>query len=178
MIASWSCGAHTAAQVSGSFARTTPEENAARNFAGMLSRFFASSECSKWPRNAKSLSVAPHYTPLAAAGKKFGPKWRSGRSPATPVLDFMPPYPTLSHFATHFPTGSVRGGGSWRGHGPLFALQRALARLVCGGTGTQRGARFRADWRLGATLLAVPVGGTTFACTTRKSRATWTSDAA
>jgi len=29
-------------------------EKDARKRAGMLSRFFASSECSKWPRNAKA----------------------------------------------------------------------------------------------------------------------------
>ena len=46
MIASWVSGVHTATQVSGSLARTVPFEKAARNRAGMLSRFFASSECS------------------------------------------------------------------------------------------------------------------------------------
>ena len=62
-------------QGSTSLARTVPEENCARKRAGMLSRFFASSECSKWPRNANG------HVP----GRRFGPEWRSGRSPATPV---------------------------------------------------------------------------------------------
>ena len=53
MIASCVSGVHTATQGSGSLARTVPLANAVRNRAGMLSRFFASNECSKWPRNAK-----------------------------------------------------------------------------------------------------------------------------
>ena len=46
MIASCVWVGQIARQGSGSFARTTPDENDARNLAGMLSRFFASSECS------------------------------------------------------------------------------------------------------------------------------------
>jgi hypothetical protein len=103
MIDSWLSGVHTATQGSGSLARTTPPEKAARNRAGMLSRFFASSECSKWPRNANWLSDVPHCGPLW--GEEFGPEWRSGRNAATPVLaDWGPPYPTFSHFATQHPT--------------------------------------------------------------------------
>ena len=52
MIASWVSGVQIATQVSGSLARTVPLAKDARNRAGMLSRFFTSSECSKWPRNA------------------------------------------------------------------------------------------------------------------------------
>ena len=46
MIVSWASGVQTEMQASLSFARTRPEENVARKRAGMLSRFFASSECS------------------------------------------------------------------------------------------------------------------------------------
>src|SRR3954470_13793365 len=155
MIASWLSGVHTATQVSGSLARTTPEENAARNLAGMLSRFFASSECSKWPRNAKSLSVAPHH---GGGGKKsFGPQWRSGRRkkfweqgggggrpPPTPVRDLSPPYPTSSHFATHFPTGSVRCRYRAARHGWFVALESRFGSPARGGTSTQNRARIHA----------------------------------
>ena len=44
--------------------------------------------------------------------KASGPKWRSGRSPATPVLlQCAPPYPTPPHSATHFPTTCKFGPG-------------------------------------------------------------------
>ena len=83
-----------ATQGSGPLARTSPPENEARNLAGMLSRFFASSEYSKWPLNANG------HIP----GRRVRPESRSGRSPATPVVCVAPPYPTISHFATLFPT--------------------------------------------------------------------------
>ncbi len=46
MMLSCVSGVHTATQGSGVLARTTPLEKGVRNRAGMLSRFFASSECS------------------------------------------------------------------------------------------------------------------------------------
>ena len=38
-------------------ARTSPSENEALSLAGIVSRFFASSECSKVPWNAKAHAV-------------------------------------------------------------------------------------------------------------------------
>ena len=46
MVDSCASGVQTEMQSSVSFARTRPAEKVARNRAGMLSRFFASSECS------------------------------------------------------------------------------------------------------------------------------------
>src|SRR4051812_48679973 len=108
MIASWSWGAHTAAQVSGSLARTTPEENAARNLAGMLSRFFASSECSKWPRNAKSLSVAPHD---GDGGKDSDRSGGVGGAPPLRSSDWghrTPLPPTSQHISPPGPSDAVK----------------------------------------------------------------------
>ena len=56
MIVSWVSGVQTATQGSGLLESTTPPEKEARNRAGMLSRFFASKVCSKWPRNANGHS--------------------------------------------------------------------------------------------------------------------------
>ena len=41
---------------------------------------------------------------LMVPGEGSRPEWRSGRSPATPVDCWPPPYPTFSHSATLFPT--------------------------------------------------------------------------
>src|SRR3954452_5009633 len=108
MIASWLSGVHTATQVSGSLARTTPEENAARNLAGMLSRFFASSECSKWPRNAKSLSVAPH---AADGGKDSARGGGVGGPPPLRSSDLghrTPLHPTSQHISPPGPSDAVQ----------------------------------------------------------------------
>src|SRR3954469_23067756 len=51
-------GVKIATQGSSHFARTRPPENEARNFAGIVSRFFASSEYSKWPLNAMKFDSA------------------------------------------------------------------------------------------------------------------------
>src|SRR3954462_5592709 len=56
--------------------RNTFPLSAARNFDGTVSRFFASSVCSKVPWKAKA-----H---VLAARESVDPRWRSGRSPATP----------------------------------------------------------------------------------------------
>ena len=45
-----------AMQASCSLARTTPSDSCARNFAGIVNRFFASSVCSYCPRNDKQRS--------------------------------------------------------------------------------------------------------------------------
>src|ERR671933_519474 len=56
--------------------RNTFPLSAARNFDGTVSRFFASSVCSKVPWKAKA-----H---VLHARESVDPRWRSGRSPATP----------------------------------------------------------------------------------------------
>src|SRR3954470_2033913 len=94
MMASWLSRVHTATQVSGSLARTTPEENAARNLAGMLSRFFASSECSKWPRNA---NLPRGQSSDRSGGVGGAPPLRSWLLGAT-VPHFLPLCNTISHF--------------------------------------------------------------------------------
>src|SRR5215208_320252 len=100
-------GVKTATHGSSHFARTRPSENEARNFAGIVSRFFASSEYSKWPLNAT----------CSSHGKALSdwPESRSGRSPATPVclreevLSYIHPlcnsFPHLSA-----PSASMVGG--------------------------------------------------------------------
>ena len=40
---------------------------------------------------------------MSCGSRRVGPEWRSGRSPATPVACWAPPYPTFSHLATHLP---------------------------------------------------------------------------
>src|ERR1700741_2190272 len=55
--------------------RNTFPARAARNFAGTVSRFLASSECSKVPWKAKAHVLS---------GWSVDPGWRGGRSPATP----------------------------------------------------------------------------------------------
>src|SRR3954465_6715506 len=151
MIASWLSGVPTATQVSGSLARTTPEENAARNFAGMLSRFFASSECSKWPRNAKSLSVAPHV----AMGEKDSD--RSGGGGGAPPLRSSdsrhrtPPSPTSQHISPPSPSDT---GQSLPVH-PGFPLRRANHEAwgAVGGVPAPEGFLVQ-EWALNAILLA------------------------
>src|SRR5918994_521245 len=56
--------------------RNTLPARAARNLAGIVSRFLASSECSKVPWKAKA-----HV--FLREGVSVDPGWRSGRSPAT-----------------------------------------------------------------------------------------------
>src|SRR5215217_4475069 len=85
MIASCVSGVHTATQGSGSLARTVPLANAVRNRAGMLSRFFASNECSKWPRNAKR-----HDQGVQTGVAEWEEPRHSGRL-------LLPPYPTIPH---------------------------------------------------------------------------------
>src|SRR5215217_4885179 len=97
MIASCVSGVHTATQGSGSLARTVPPAKDVRKRAGMLSRFFASNECSKWPRNAnchepgssdrsggvggapplRSIGDAtvPHYLPLRNTIPHLSVRW-------------------------------------------------------------------------------------------------------
>src|SRR3954451_18750723 len=57
--ASKSSGVKIATHGSIHFARTSPPENEALSFAGRVSRFFASSENSKWPLNAMSAFASP-----------------------------------------------------------------------------------------------------------------------
>jgi len=52
--ASYVSAGYTAMQGSDPRTRNTPPASAARNFAGIVSRFFASSECSKVPWKAKA----------------------------------------------------------------------------------------------------------------------------
>src|SRR5688572_14526918 len=93
MIATWVSEGQTATQVSGSLARTVPLEKDARNRAGMLSRFFASSVWSKWPRNANGHVLGELRTGVA--------EWEEPRHSGR----LMPPrYPTFPHLATPSPT--------------------------------------------------------------------------
>src|SRR4051795_11251629 len=49
--------------------------------------------------------------PCPFGGSSWGPRWRSGRSPATTArVKVSTPYPTGPHSATHLPTFSVRPG--------------------------------------------------------------------
>src|SRR5919199_621749 len=62
-------------QGSGPWTRNTRLESSARNRDGTVRRFFASSVCSKVPWKAKA---------HASGEGSVDPRWRSGRSPATP----------------------------------------------------------------------------------------------
>src|SRR5215208_5029422 len=95
MIASCVSGVHTATQGSGSFDRTVPLANAARNRAGMLSRFFASSECSKWPRNANG--HIPEKSSDRSGGVGGAPPLRSIGDSTVP--HFLPLCNTIPHFS-------------------------------------------------------------------------------
>src|SRR3954469_14386493 len=74
--------------------RNTPPASAARNFAGIVSRFFASSECSKVPWKAKA-----HEFQQGAKGfsRSEVAEWEEPRhlGPASRGT-----YPTLPHSAT------------------------------------------------------------------------------
>src|SRR3954470_7043325 len=102
-------GVKIATQGSSHFARTRPSENEARNFAGIVRRFFASSEYSKWPLNATYFFQSP--------GRLDRPESRSGRSPATPaclravVLTHIPP---LCNLFPHLSASSASVEGSSR----------------------------------------------------------------
>src|SRR3954471_22404466 len=93
MIDSWDAGVQIATHGSGSLARTVPFSKNVRKRAGMLSRFFASSECSKWPRNDKV--HVPAEKSDRSGGVGGAPPLRSiaGRhpSPLSPTLQHPPP---------------------------------------------------------------------------------------
>src|SRR5687767_11125795 len=130
MICSCASAVQTATQGSGSLARTVPLENAARNRAGMLSRFFASSECSKWPRNANAHvpeervqtgvaeweeprhsgqlrgATVPHSLPLCNTIPHLSVRWRPAVWSGAPVFGSVEPN---------------RRGGAWWDECPVRA---------------------------------------------------------
>src|SRR3954452_20953964 len=85
-------GVKIATQGSSHLARTSPSENEARNFAGIVRRFFASSEYSKWPLNAMKFSVGVA-------------EWEEPRD--SDLFACHEYCPTLPHFATSFPTRPI-----------------------------------------------------------------------
>src|SRR5215213_5168910 len=94
MIASCVSGVHTATQGSGSLARTVPLANAVRNRAGMLSRFFASNECSKWPRNANG-----HNQGVQTGVAEWEEPRNSGRLVMPTVPHYLPLRNTIPHLS-------------------------------------------------------------------------------
>src|ERR671915_111725 len=68
--------------------------SAARNFAGTVRRFLASSECSKVPWKAKAHVPRGVVQSIRGGGVGGAPPPRTGFATAT--------YPTLPHSATHF----------------------------------------------------------------------------
>src|SRR3954467_15568882 len=76
--------------------RKTPPASAARNLAGIVSRFFASSECSKVPWKAKAhvSNWGRRVQSIRGGGVGGAPPPRTGFAKGT--------YPTPSHSATHF----------------------------------------------------------------------------
>src|SRR5919107_12774 len=72
--------------------RNTFPDRAARNFAGIVSRFFASSVCSKVPWKAI------HVPEVLGASRTEVAEWEEPRHPGPAVRADV--YPTLSHFAT------------------------------------------------------------------------------
>src|SRR3954464_15973673 len=76
--------------------RKTPPASAARNLAGIVSRFFASSECSKVPWKAKAhvSNWGRRVQSIRGGGVGGAPPPRTGFARGT--------YPTLSQSATHF----------------------------------------------------------------------------
>jgi hypothetical protein len=66
-------------------------------------------------------------------GREFRPEWRSGRSPATPVVWVSPPYPTFSHSATRFPTFPSDVSATASGCVPFLALQSGKLAMIRGG---------------------------------------------
>src|SRR5215211_5917654 len=114
MIDSCSVGVQRAKQGSGSLARTVPFSKNVRKRAGMLSRFFASSECSKWPRNAKV--HVPTERSDRSGGVGGAPPLRSiaGRHPS-------PLSPTLQH---HFPLFRPTWLGGVRERAVFGSLER------------------------------------------------------
>src|SRR3954447_11129393 len=71
--------------------RNTPPASAARNFAGIVSRFFASSECSKVPWKAKA-HESKGVQSIRGGGVGGAPPPRTGFATGT--------YPTSPHLAT------------------------------------------------------------------------------
>src|SRR5215210_6772565 len=75
--------------------RKTPPASTARNFAGTVSRFLASSECSKVPWKAKAhVRAQGEVQSIRGGGVGGAPPPRTGFTRAT--------YPTMPHSATHF----------------------------------------------------------------------------
>src|SRR5687767_6967141 len=95
-MASCASAVQTATQGSKSLARTVPMENAARNRAGMLSRFFASSECSKWPRNANA--HFPEERVQTGVAEWEEPR-HSGRLRDATVPHYLPLCNTIPHLS-------------------------------------------------------------------------------
>ena len=104
--------------------RNTGPASCARNFDGTVSRCFASSVCSKLPLKAKA-----HVQPMG--GSRVDPRWRSGRSPATPTgcSSGKLPHnvPLCNTIVVIRPTNLER-----RPFADMFSLQR---RGSCGGVG-------------------------------------------
>src|SRR3954453_18123094 len=101
--ASKSSGVKTATHGSIDFARTSPPENEGLSFAGSVSRFFASSENSKWPLNAKFLFLQAQPM-VSSAGRKVGRSRGVGGAPRLRPVCVSPFCPTFSPFATQCPT--------------------------------------------------------------------------
>ena len=94
------------------------EENAARNRAGMLSRFFASSECSKWPRNANAHVPGKRVQTGVA-------EWEEPRHSGRLGVATVPHLPPLCNTIPHF---SVRRIGRCRRDCRFLALQSGKLR--------------------------------------------------
>src|SRR5688572_25375539 len=84
-------------QRSTAFTRKTRPARAARNFDGTVSRFFASSVCSKVPWNAKAHAVWSGREWRSRTGVA---EWEEPRHHGPAVRNAF--YPTFSHSATHF----------------------------------------------------------------------------
>src|SRR6188472_4362812 len=84
--------------------RKTLPLSAARNFDGTVSRFFASSVCSKVPWKAKAHVVRQGSQSIRGGGVGGAPPPRTGFATTS--------YPTFPHSATHFSFGGPRDGGS------------------------------------------------------------------
>src|SRR3954454_13051317 len=121
-------GVKTATHGSSHFARTRPSENEARNFAGTVSRFFASSEYSKWPLNATCSSHGKALCELARVAE-----WEEPRDSGLFACRSSSPHsPTLQLFSPPVRSICIDGGGSTRRKPHSHAVLRRGRRWEAG----------------------------------------------
>src|SRR3954471_23069637 len=156
--ASKSSGVKIATHGSIHFARTSPPENEALSLAGSVSRFFASSENSKWPLNA-TVHIPRDRDPRRGCYSAGVAEWEEPRdSGLFACCSSNPHFPTLQLFSPPIRPVCIDEGG----HAPAKVHSHAVF---------ARGTR----WETGAQVVLQPEGfrGRTSASVARRGRRAW-----